>query len=87
MSDVSILSSPEFFSGVVQVITALTALLAAVSSFVALLQGRSNGRKIEAVHVATNSRMDQLVSEVRESSEAKGFKKANDEAAAKTNGG
>lgn len=75
------IASPDFLSGVVQIITALTALVAAVASMIAMIRSKDNGRKIEAVHLATNSRMDQLVDEVRESSLAKGAKQEADRAA------
>lgn len=83
----NVLTSPEFFSGLTQTITALTALIAAIASLFAMVRSRQNGEKIEAVHLATNGRMDQLVAEVRESSIAKGAKQEADRAvAAATNG-
>lgn len=82
MDKLSLLASPDFLSGLTQVITALTALIAAVASMIAMARGKANGQKIDAVHIATNSRMDQLVGEVREASIAKGAKQEAERSAA-----
>lgn len=82
MSNLAPLTSPDFLSGLTQVITALTALIAATASMIAMVRSKANGQKIDAVHLATNSRMDQMVNEVREASIAKGIKQEADRAAA-----
>lgn len=71
------------FNGMASVITALTALLAAFTSLISVLISLRNGRKIEQVHLATNSMKDELVKTVGEAEHAKGYKQATDEA---TNG-
>jgi hypothetical protein len=56
----------------------ITALATLVSSVGALLIGLRNSRKIEEVHKSTNGKMDQLVTEVRNASFAKGQKDQKD---------
>lgn len=64
------------YQGIALIITALATL---VTSFGALVIGVLNARKIEQVHVATNSKMDKLLSVTRESAEAKGLLQGRNE--------
>lgn len=80
------LITPELISALGQMFTALTSLLAAIAAICSILQSRKNAgniikntEKIEAVHLATNSRMDDLLQQTRESSDAKGYKRSQDE--------
>lgn len=65
------------YQGIALIITALATL---VTSLGALIIGIRNTRKIEEVHVATNSKMDKLLSVTRESAEAKGLLQGRKEA-------
>lgn len=58
--------------GIAQLITALAA-------FGAMAMGWWNNRKIEQVHIATNSMKDELVNEVRVAALAKGLKQGREE--------
>lgn len=64
------------FTEAALLITAIGSLIAAITGVVALF-------KIERVHQTTNSKMDKLLHTTAEASEAKGVKKAEDEARAK----
>jgi len=53
----------------------LTNTIAVVGGLVVSLR---NGKKIEEVHMSTNGKMEELITEVRESSFAKGVKSEKD---------
>lgn len=59
---------------IAQVVTAVGLLLTGMSSAMGLLQSWRNGRKIEEIHVATNSMKDKLVQVTGEAKYAEGLK-------------
>lgn len=64
---------------IAQVIIASAALLASLTSAAALVVSVRNGRKIEQVHVATNSMKDELVAVTRKDALAEGLKEGREE--------
>ena len=69
---------------VAQVITATAALGAVFLSWNNSRKIQDNSRKIEEVHVATNSLTDRLIASTALASEAKGRKDMSDEIAARS---
>lgn len=60
------------------VISSVSSLVAAIGSSVAVVMSARNGRKIEQVHLATNSMKDELVKVTGEAEYAKGLKHGAD---------
>jgi hypothetical protein len=60
------------------VITSVSSLVAAVGSAVGVVVSARNGRRIELVHLATNSMKDELVKVTGEQKYAEGLKHGED---------
>ena len=60
------------------IISASASLVAAIGSFIAVVMTVWNGRKIEQVHIATNSMKDELVKVTGEQKFAEGVKQGEE---------
>lgn len=61
------------------IITAFGTFISAVASSIAVVMGAINGRKLNAVHDLTNSKMTQLLEVTKDAAEARGLKMGLDE--------